>query len=1055
MKRSLVFLIGALFLISGSTGLIYETLWIRILSLGVGSTSSSMSLVLSIFFLGLALGSYLSGRFSHKMKNPLKVYGILESIIGIYAVFLVFPLIHLHQLIAVLPLSGSFSIVGLCVKFLIVGALLILPTVCMGATFPILIKLFLNQDKFLGKYVSRLYALNTFGAVIGAFSTGYFLIPYLGILNSNFLAAALNLTIGGTAIYLSAKNRLAFTIENQSADQAYEPLGYRSILILASTFVCGFVSISSEVIWNKYLNIFLGTNIYGIGLVLALFLLGIAIGSFLLSFFVERIKNQSLFFVWLLFFSGVSLLVSSLLLNYAPQASITLQAYTRGLMSLLVSKTLVVTAILFLPTCLFGMLFPLTITLLTPSAKQAPGVLGFAYAVNTMGAILGSYLTGIVLIPILGSSATLMISLLMGCLLLMLLVFSLEKRRVHQIALATCVFAFAIVSIRFTSLDYKNLIKSAYQQSGYTSLPQGPSVDNYLKAALKPYSANHEDFKLIIEGETAVISLSHDPADGERYQDYFRLKTSGLNESVYNMQDLQELPKYEALIAFLPYLFSKAPKQAFVVGYGGGFTVDFLTDTDLKKVNVVELEKGILKAADYIYKGNNPLLERPNLNLKVEDARYVLAAKLNGPQDIIVSQPSHSWLAGAANLFTQEFFEVVKENLAENGVFSQWLNLYNMDVPVLQSILKTFYTVFPHGAVFTQHGDQELVLLGSRKPLDLNLRKLEMLTQNEMMKGKLTSIFDESSFDIVSLFSLSREDVLELTKESKINTDMNAYAEVQQSKLFYRGLQGRETPQQYLSRVFKGDYRGIVRQKESPDFYYNLLLSLNEGGHYDKFNVVLNKYEAQVKDRKDQFSNLGFLCFRAGRFESALDYLTQAFKAKADPAVFNLILSTLTEQEKYSEIATWYKKYPKMVNESSSCFMANAYVQENRLAESERFVSKYVLDVSKYTGICGELMNKTLGTYFLKKGDAYTAIPFMEAYYKKFPNDISNLKYLVSSYERIQDANNLKLFQPYLSQVVQNEVKQLQNRKALYQQNGFEKDVNATERRLKRLVQSE
>lgn len=1053
-------LIGSLFLVSGSTGLIYETLWIRILSLGVGSTSSSMSLVLSIFFLGLALGSFLSGKYSHKIKNPLKAYGLLEMVIGVYASFLVFPLIQLHKLIAILPLSGSLSFLGVFTKFLIVGLLLILPTVCMGATFPLLVKIFLNKERTLGKYVSILYALNTFGAVIGAFATGYLLVPSFGVLFSNYLAAFLNLAVGGTAIYLSSRKDLAVEAKQKEEETGFRlgSLNFRSSLILLSTFICGFVSISCEVIWNKYLNIFLGTNIYGIGLVLALFLLGIALGSLILSQFVEKVQNKFSLFMWLLFLSGVTLLCSSLLLNKAPELSIVLQAYTKGHVSLLTMKTLVVTLILLLPTSIFGMLFPLSITLITSSTQNAPGILGLAYAVNTVGAILGSYITGIFLIPVFGSSFALLTSLILSCVLLVILCLSIEERKTERLAVAVFTFVFATVAFKASTLDYKNLIKSAYQQSGYKMSEKQPAVADYLKVALKPYSESHEEFKLIIEGETAVISLSHDPADGENYRNYFRLKTSGLNESVYNMENLEELPKYEALIAFLPYLFSKAPKQAFVVGYGGGFTVDFLTDTDLRKVNVVELEKGILKAADYVYKGNNPLLTRPNLNLKVEDARYVLAAKLNGPQDIIISQPSHSWLSGAANLFTEEFFEVVKDNLAEQGIFSQWLNLYNMDVTVLQSILKTFYTVFPHGAVFTQLGDQEMVLIGSKRPLDLNLKKLEAITQNQIFRKKLAGVFGHSSYDVVSLFSLSREEALKLAKDATINTDINAFAEVEQSKLFYEGLGTRETPQHYLSRVFRGDYGGITKSADNEQFYYNLLLSLNQGGHYDKFNVVLNKYEEKVKNQPSEYASLGYLCFRAGRFESAFEYLSKALKQKADKQNFNLLLSTLTEQQRYGEVEQWYNKYKGLADKSSDCYLANALVREKKLKEADIATAKIVADVNGYTLACGDIVNKMLGSYFLQKQNPTIAIPFLEAYYKAHNLDVTNLKDMLAAYTMINDTGNLKIFQDYLPQVVQSEIKTLEARIEFFKESGLTKDaqmVEATLKKLQRKVDSE
>jgi hypothetical protein len=195
----------------------------------------------------------------------------------------------------------------------------------------------------------------------------------------------------------------------------------------------------------------------------------------------------------------------------------------------------------------------------------------------------------------------------------------------------------------------------------------------------------------------------------------------------------------------------------------------------------------------------------------IEDARYALAANYFGPLDIIVSQPSHSWLSGAANLFTKEFFTIVRKNLSEKGVFAQWLNLYNMDVEVLESLLKTFFTVFPHGAVFTEGQDDELVLLGSNQAIDLNFQKLNLLAKNPVLQSKLTQVFRHSPYDLLSLYSISRSDILELTRNAPINTDINAFAEVRQSKIFYEGLKGRQKPQEYLASIFHADYESITR----------------------------------------------------------------------------------------------------------------------------------------------------------------------------------------------------------------------------------------------------
>lgn len=1057
MKQAFFLLTFALFLLSGATGLAYETLWIRVLAWGVGSTSQSMSLVLSIFFLGLSLGSYLSGRFSDRVKNSLFVYGVIETSLGIVAIAILFPLLNLQKLLVLLPLTGSFSWVGLLAKFVLVALLLVVPTALMGATLPLLVRTFTHVYGSVGKSVSRLYAINTFGAVLGAFLTGFLLIPKWGVISSNLLAAFLNILIGLIAIFLSKKNlqlsMASAPVERKALSQEPIRLSLNQKMVLLSTGVCGFISIAAEVMWNKYLNIYFGSNIYGIGLVLAVFLFGIAAGSLVLSLWVDRIQDKTRFYLSLLCVSVVALVFSSLLLNSAPIAALYVQAYTGGILSLLWAKTLVVSLLLLLPTLLFGALFPLAISLLTDAKENAGRIVGIAYSVNTIGAISGSYCAGIWLIPHFGSSITLKIVVILGFCSALSLVYSHLEGRAVRLKSYGVIGVLLLLCVQSSKVDFRNLIKSAYQQTGYS---QDLQVQRgaWLESKLKFFEPDYEDFRLIVEGETSVISLSHDPQDGEGAGFFLRLKTSGLNESVYNLQNLEELPKYEALIGLLPYLFSRAPKTAFVVGYGGGFTVDFLTQTDLKRVNVAELEKGILDAANYVYQGKNPITSRSNLNLKVEDARFVLASHLWGNQDIIVSQPSHSWLSGAANLFTEEFFTIVKDNLTERGVFSQWLNLYNMDVPVLKSILKTFYTVFPYGAVFTQAGDHELVLLGSKHPLELNLRKLELVKSNPIFQRKLTQVFEHSTFDLLSMYSLSREEALALTQDSIINTDVNAFAEVRQSRIFYEGLGKSQSPQQYLSSVFTGDFSPIVKNADTPEFYSSLLNSLNLGEQYDKFPQVLSRYEQKVKGDIHAAQSLGYLCLRAHRFQSAKEYLLKAFREKQTVKTFNTLLATLSEKREFAEGARLLKQYPRLRDRLTDCYAGEVFLETGEEAKADSVFARIVKDVGGYTELCGQALNKSVGHYYSRKHNPSVALPFLEAYYKDAPTDIPNLQRMIVSYQENHDPGNERTFKEYLPTAIETERQKTQALITLLRERGLKEDAEVLETRLSHLPQS-
>ena len=264
--------------------------------------------------------------------------------------------------------------------------------------------------------------------------------------------------------------------------------------------------------------------------------------------------------------------------------------------------------------------FLLETRILVDDHQDTPEIVGTAYTINTIGSILGSCLSGLVLIPIFGSSLTLKIGLVT---LIIAVVFITARKFRNPVPLSISLLALLVIFMA-QGIDFKNIIKSAYYQRS--------EKENSLTDVMKYFSDDKgEEFKLIIEGKTGIISLSQVPYEGDDYQSYLRLKTNGLNESFYNLERIEELPKYEGLLAFLPYALAEDPKSAFIVGYGGGYSVDFLTSTNLDLVHVAELEEGIMEAADYVHKGKNPITKRQNLKLEIEDARFVLATGKNRP----------------------------------------------------------------------------------------------------------------------------------------------------------------------------------------------------------------------------------------------------------------------------------------------------------------------------------------------------------------------------------------------------------------------------------------
>ncbi len=1037
MQQSRKFLIYLLFIASGATSLVYQSVWVRLLSLSVGSTSASISLVLAIFFFGLALGSFIAGRISASVARPIRLYGLIEGAIGIYSLALVYVFLNLHIPLTYVPHQGTWAWVGTATKLIVVALLLLPPTIGMGASLPLLVRVFREGSESVGRKVSVLYFINTLGAVFGAFSGSFLLIPTLGVVASNHLAASGNLAILAVAWFMDRGTSSSAAKVTPIFISAAEKWSWRSLstsqsIILLVAFATGFSSIAAEVVWNKYLGIFFGTNIYGLGIILSIFLAGIAFGSLALSRMIDVVSSKSTLFLALLTAAVLTLIASSHALNYLPLAANIAAYYSAGAVNLLTIKSLLSAIVIFPPTLVFGALFPLGVDLLSSSAKDAPAVVGLAYAINTVGAIIGSYLGGMVLIPLLGSSGAVSVAVVLLALVAALAFSVLGQaawtRRIGPAALATI----AIFAAVFGNIEFRNIIKSAYFQALQPALS--------FSEVTKYFARDYEEFVMIHEGKTAIISLSQDPKDGANYKDYFRLKTNGLNESIYNRQNLDLVPKYEGLLGMLPYALHENVQNAFVVGYGGGYTVGLLTRLGIPNVHVAELEAGIIAAAQHVYQGKNPILQRPNLKLTIEDARFVMATKQGGPYDIILSQPSHSWLSGVANLFTREFFEIVRGNLTERGVFSQWLNLYNMDERVLRSIMRTFFETFPHGFVFTDRNNEELIMIGSLAPVKFDIQRLAQLTADEGLRTSLVGLPFSSPEDFVSNFATTRAAVLAATADAPINTDVNAYAEVNQSALFYLADEVAGKPQAYLSKIYSGNLHEVATNFPSGDknFYYATLLSLQQQSKFFKFSSIYEAYQKLIGESAPDLQSAGYLAMRAQRYGTAQFYLTRSMQLAPSSQGLDFEMANLIEMRRWSDAADLYRKHAARAGDYASCYYVEALVQlgDSRAIEALRRDSKK-FDFSQ----CGIYGQRVKGKLAQAMGDWQSAVAAFEAYYLQYPQDVAVVERLTSLHLLLGNHERGREFAEYLPRVHKERLAQLDSLTSYYRERGYLDDV--------------
>ncbi|MGD8570466.1 MAG: fused MFS/spermidine synthase, partial [Gammaproteobacteria bacterium] len=794
-----MFLLAALFLVvSGVAALTYQVVWVRLLGLSMGSTSASVSTVLAAFFLGLAIGSYLAERITRNRIDNLRVYIALEAIIGISGLMLLPVLLNLDNMMAVIPHLGSI----LEFKFAVAMVLLVVPTMCMGATFPVMAAILVRRQADMGKRVSQLYSLNTAGAVFGALLAGFVFVPNWGLDGAIYTAVLLNAFIVVTASYVNSRLTLPpietaedirgeLTTQQKYSLQQHAPLRIHALVVL---FATGFVAIATEVGWTKYLSIFTGTTIYGFSAILTVFLLGIAAGSWWVKKYLDRINRPEFWMAVGLVALGTALLFTRAFLSFLPPIFEAVNHFSVEPWLRHGVKYGIVFTMLIVPTFIFGALFPLNLQLYCGNLSGVRARIGKAYAVNTVASIFGSVAAGFWIIPQYGTDFLLTYLALVILVLPFIFVKPLPKP-----APRIAVTVLAVIGIGsnwiFEHISYKDLIASVqYQYDTKAGTDKSPRV-LYVK-----------------EGKTGIVSLV--TYDGR----YVRIQNNGLNESGFDKHDLANPPIIEYLLGLMPYFLHEDPKSAFVVGYGGGFTTRALTLTEkLDSIKVVELEPAIVDAGRFLFKDNIPMLQDPRVTLEYNDARNTLLLE-DQQYDLIAAQPSHPWLSRASTVFTRDFFRVVKSRLNKGGIYGQWVSMFNMDATTLKSIMKAFFEVFPHGFTMADTSTGDFLMFGSEQPLVFDLDRVSKRFNEDKIKEGVGYHDLEEPEDLLWYYALSRDQIMKLVDGVEPNTDMNILSEVRLSALD-KNATGDESPYKLLWDNYTLDVNPILGPDATETLY--------------------------------------------------------------------------------------------------------------------------------------------------------------------------------------------------------------------------------------------
>ena len=711
--RSNNFLISVCFVLSGATGLIYEILWARMLGLVFGATTLAVSTVLAAFMGGLALGSALAGKLAPRIRKPLSTYGWMEIGIAIYALLvpLVFRLVdHVYVLIwqQLHPGYFTFSLW----RFALSGLVLLIPTTLMGATLPVLAAALVSSSTRDSNSVTRLYACNLLGAIAGTLIAGFVLLPLLGVRKTFAIAAILNVLVGVIAILLQRRATSTTAETPLDADHSIATVDSSRFWLFAA-LMSGFVTISTQVSWTRILTMIIGSSTYAFSIVVALFLIGLALGAWLVA---RKDRSQTLR-LWILkveVFTVISIVLSLFVLNKTPAVLITLGLKLKiaSWLGLLVLQIFCATLLILVPAVLMGMVMPLVLVWAGSERVQSVARVGRSYAINTIGAIAGAFVTGFVLIPKTSTRFTLLFAA--TCCLVVACIAYRPAEPVRDPALKRALAIGAIpflVVLLFILAPPMNLADLSI--GAYDSLVRVLAQSREGPAEQTDPEQRQEVHELLMyrEGATATVSVRRD-------QNTLSLAINGRT----NASDSQFDMPTQTMLGHLPVLVAPKLDNALIVGFATGVTVGSMLESPIKSVTCVELEPATVEASRFFEHVNKYPLNDPRTKLVIDDARSFLRVTPNR-YDIIVSEPSHPWVPGVANLFTQEFFTLGRDRLNDDGIFVQWVQIYQLSTESLRSVLATYQSVFPHVLMFRYVGvnkGKDLLLVGSKQPLSVD-----------------------------------------------------------------------------------------------------------------------------------------------------------------------------------------------------------------------------------------------------------------------------------------------------------------------------------------------
>ncbi len=752
------YLIFVFFFLSGACGLVYEVVWSREFVLVFGGTTHAVTAVVVSFMGGLALGSVIGGRLvDRSKKDPILIYGVLEGLIGAFALLVPLFVDWAKPIL-------SYSYVNLwdspfifnMTRFMVSAAILFPPTLCMGATLPVLLKATLLERERFGLAAGRLYALNTIGAMVGAGLAGFVILPALGNWRTIILAAAINILI--FALVFAMRGR--FKAKGGGTD-VKTPEGEEAkwtntaLLVLFGYCLSGMAALIYQIAWTRSFTMIFGGSTYSFSIILVAYIGGLGFGGALISKWVDSIKKPLLWAGVMEFVIGLSAIaviplfeVVNVKMNYW------VAEYGSASRAMTLLRFGVTFGLLIVPTLMMGMLLPLIARVVARERSGAGEPMGWVYASNSVGSIIGAFLAGFVLLHFFGVRPTVLFATAASLLIGVLWTLGSElPRRAATIVSSTLAGGGIVMILAMPPPDPLVINSGPYIYGAVYLSHQGPA-HNLRQIMERNYILRYfrED------AETTVSVLS------QRIDEDLVLKINGKTDATTSLDMTTQI-----LLAHVPLILHKDPKKVMVLGLASGVTSGSALKYDLDRLDALELSPAVLEASRFFKDASGLDYEDPRLRIIINDGRNHLALG-EDKYDVIISEPSNPWQAGQGIMFTREFYEIMKNSLNPGGVALAWIDVYNMDERTLAMALRTFCSVFPSVTLWESTPMSDYLLFGSNEPLKVSCQSLAAKFENEKIRQDLARA-DVNPDNLLARFVMNEERIMELVGDGPLQVD--------------------------------------------------------------------------------------------------------------------------------------------------------------------------------------------------------------------------------------------------------------------------------------------